>query len=75
MTVVAINGRKFDSERVDEQLKAARGNSAPIEILVQNLDSFATVRVDYHGGPMYPHLTRLAAAADRLADVIAPKAP
>ena len=75
MTVVAINGRKFDPERIDEQLTAARGNSAPIEILAQNLDSFATVRIDYHGGPMYPHLTRLAASADRLAQVIAPQPP
>ena len=75
MTVVAINGRKFDPERADEQLTAARSNGAPIEILAQNLDSFATVKVDYHGGPMYPHLTRVAASADRLADVIAPKAP
>jgi predicted metalloprotease with PDZ domain len=75
MTVLAINGRKFDPERVDEQLTAAKSATVPIDILAQNFDSFTTVRLDYHGGPMYPHLTRLAAGADRLAGVIAPKAP
>ena len=75
MTLLAINGRKFDDERIDEELKAAQDGTAALEILAQNLDTYATVRVDYHGGPMYPQLTRVAGTADRLADVIAPKAP
>jgi predicted metalloprotease with PDZ domain len=74
MKLLAINGRKFDHERVDEELKAAQGSKAPIEILAQNLDSYTTVRLDYHGGPMYPHLTRIAGASDRLDEIIAPKA-
>ena len=74
MKLLAINGRKFDDERVDEELKAAQGSKAPIEILAQDLDSYTTVRIDYHAGPMYPHLTRVAGAADRLDEIIAPKA-
>jgi predicted metalloprotease with PDZ domain len=74
MKLIAINGRKFDDDRIDEELKAAQGSSAPMEILAQNLDSYVTVKVDYHAGPMYPHLTRTAGASDRLAEVIAPKA-
>jgi hypothetical protein len=74
MKLLAINGRKFEDERVDEELKAAQGSNAPIEILAQNLDSYTTVRLDYHGGPMYPHLTRVAGASDRLDEIIAPKA-
>jgi predicted metalloprotease with PDZ domain len=74
MKLIALNGRKFDAERVDEELHAAQGVKEPIEILVQNLDSYATVRVDYHGGPVYPHLTRVAGTPDRLDEIIAPKA-
>jgi hypothetical protein len=32
------------------------------------------VKLDYHGGPMYPHLTAVAGSADRLDDIVAPKA-
>ena len=74
MKLLAINGRKFDDERVDEELKAAQGGNAPIEILAKNLDSYTTVKVDYHGGPMYPRLTRVTGTPDRLDEVIAPKA-
>ena len=74
MKLLAINGRKFDDERVDEELKAAQGGNAPIEILSKNLDSYTTVKVDYHGGPMYPRLTRVTGTPDRLDEVIAPKA-
>lgn len=74
MRLIAINGRKFDAERVDDDLRAAQAGHAPLEILVQNLDSYSTVKLDYHGGPMYPHLTAVAGSADRLDDIIAPKA-
>jgi predicted metalloprotease with PDZ domain len=74
MRLVAINGRKFDAERVDDDLRAAQAGHAPLEILVQNFDSYSTVKLDYHGGPMYPHLTAVAGSADWLDDIIAPKA-
>jgi predicted metalloprotease with PDZ domain len=74
MRLIAINGRKFDPERVDDELRAAQAGHAPIEMLVQNLDNYSTVKLDYHGGPMYPHLTAVAGSADRLDDIVAPKA-
>jgi predicted metalloprotease with PDZ domain len=73
MRLVAINGHKFDAERVDAELRAGQGGHAPLEILVQNLDSYSTVKLDYHGGPMYPHLTAVAGSTDRLDEIIAPK--
>jgi predicted metalloprotease with PDZ domain len=74
MKLVAMGGRKFDDERVEEELRAAQAGKAPIELLLQNLDTYAIVKVDYHGGPKYPHLTRVATMPDRLGEVIAPKA-
>ncbi|HEY4975563.1 MAG TPA: hypothetical protein VII41_18265, partial [Steroidobacteraceae bacterium] len=74
MKLIAINGRKFDDDLVDDQLKAAQGSSAPMEILAQNLDSYITAKLDYHAGPKYPHLTRTQGTSDLLTEVIAPKA-
>jgi hypothetical protein len=74
MRLVAVNGRKFDDEELDAVLRAAQSNQAPIEMLVQNLDTYSTLKVDYHTGPKYPHLTQVEGAPDRLGDVIAAKA-
>jgi predicted metalloprotease with PDZ domain len=73
MTVVAIDGRKFDPELIDEYLRAAESGKAPIEVLARNYDTYATYKVDYHGGPKYPHLTRASGEPDRLGDIIAAK--
>jgi predicted metalloprotease with PDZ domain len=74
MKLVAVNGRKFDDEELDAILRAAQSNQAPIEMLVQNLDTYSTLKVDYHTGPKYPHLTQAEGAPDRLGEVIAAKA-
>jgi predicted metalloprotease with PDZ domain len=73
MRLVAIDGRKFDPEQIDDVLRAAASGKAPIEILARNYDTYATFKVDYHGGPKYPHLTRDAGAPDRLGDITAAK--
>jgi predicted metalloprotease with PDZ domain len=73
MIVVAIDGRKFDPDIIDDILRNAQSGNAPIEILAQNYDAFSTFKVDYHEGPKYPHLTQIAGATDRLANIIAAK--
>lgn len=74
MIVVAVDGRKFDPDLVEEILRNARRGKVPIEILARNYDTFSTFTVDYHDGPKYPHLTRVAEQKDRLDDIIAAKA-
>jgi predicted metalloprotease with PDZ domain len=74
MIVVAVDGHKFDPDLVDDILRSAQGTKAPIEILARNYDSFSTFKVDYHDGPKYPHLSRVAEEKDRLADIIAARA-
>ncbi|MGD0490312.1 MAG: M61 family peptidase [Steroidobacteraceae bacterium] len=74
MVVVAINGRKFDPDLVDEALRNAQSGQAPIEILARNYDSYSTFKIDYRDGPKYPHLTRVTDQPDRLGDIITAKA-
>jgi predicted metalloprotease with PDZ domain len=73
MVLVAVEGRKFDPDRMDEILRHAQSAKAPIEILARNYDSYSTFKVDYHEGPKYPHLTPTAQERDRLGEIIAAK--
>jgi hypothetical protein len=73
MVVVAIDGRKFDKDQVDEMLLDAESGKAPIEVLARNYDAYSTVEIDYRDGPKYPHLTQIAGGTDFLKDIIAAK--
>lgn len=73
MKIVAVDGRAWDSEVLPEEVKAAKGASAPIEIVVQQGDVLKTFRVNYHEGERYPHLERDAAKPDLLGAILAPK--
>ena len=48
-------------------------NRQPIALLVQDLDYFKTVNVDYHDGLKYPHLERMGSTEDRLTAIISRK--
>lgn len=68
-TIVAVNGRAFSSDVIKDAIKDAKGTTAPIELLVKRLDRYDTVRIDYHGGLLYPHLERIAGKPDRLSEL------
>ena len=72
-TLIAVNGREFNAERLREAIAAAKGGSAPIELLVKNGEEYKTLRVDYHGGLKYPRLERIAGRPDRLSAILAPR--
>jgi predicted metalloprotease with PDZ domain len=74
MVVVAVDGRKFDPDLMDDVLRSAQSGKAPIEVLARNYDVYSTFKVDYQGGPKYPHLTRIPGQKDGLDDIIAAKA-
>jgi len=71
--LVAVNGREYKSERLVDALKEAKGNNAPIELLVKNGDLYKTFRVDYREGLKYPHLERIPGTVDRLSAIFAPR--
>ena len=68
-----MNGDKFTSDILKDAVAAAKTSTAPIELIVQNGETFNTVKVDYHGGLRYPHLERLESAPDRISDIAKPK--
>jgi hypothetical protein len=44
-------------------------------LIVENDDYFKTARIDYHGGPRYPHLVRIEGKPDLLSEIIKARAP
>jgi predicted metalloprotease with PDZ domain len=68
-SIVAVNGREYSADTLKEAITAAKGGTAPIELLVKRGDHYDTLRIAYHGGLQYPHLERIAGKPDRLSEL------
>ena len=68
-TIVAINGQSYDNDLLEEAVKAAKDGTAPIELMLKEFDRYRTVKIDYHGGPRYPHLERIKGTTDYLTPI------
>jgi predicted metalloprotease with PDZ domain len=72
MKVIAVNGRVYTHELLEDAIKAAKDSSQPIALLVVNDDFINTSTINYHGGPRYPHLVRDEPKPDYLDELIKP---
>ena len=68
--VIAVNGQACDKDVLADAIKAAKGGTAPIELMVKEFDRYRTVAIDYHGGLRYPHLERIAGKPDLLTPIL-----
>ena len=69
MKLIAVNGRQYSPEVLRDALKAGKGGSSPLELLVENTDYYKTYKLDYHGGERYPHLVRDDSKPDLLTEI------
>ncbi len=72
MQIVAVNGRQFSGQLLSDAIRDAKGNSAPIELIVVNTGVYKVIGIDYHDGLRYPHLERVDGTPDRLDDILKP---
>src|SRR5580658_2151999 len=70
MKLIAVNGDKYTPEVLRDAIVAAKGTQKPIELLLSNQDVFVTLKVDYHGGPRYPHFERLEGTPDLIGEIV-----
>ena len=70
MKLVAVNGHRYSVEVLDAAVAAAHDTRKPIELLVQSGDYYRTLSVAYFDGTRYPHLARIEARPDTLAEVL-----
>lgn len=74
MVITAVNGRKWSSDVLrDEVSAAAKSKTAPMALLVNNEGAMKTYTIDYHGGEQYPHLVRDDTKPDLLGQILAPR--
>ncbi|HEV2621926.1 MAG TPA: peptidase M61 [Frateuria sp.] len=70
-TLVAVNGDDYSRDVLKQAITAAKGGTAPIQLLLKFQGGYRTVSVDYHGGLQYPHLVRVQGTPDYLSEIIA----
>ncbi len=69
MKITSINGRKYDGDVLREEIRAR----TPLNVAVEQASFAGTFRIDYSGGPRYPHLERIAGASDLMSDIMRPR--
>jgi predicted metalloprotease with PDZ domain len=74
MKLIAVNGRKWTPSVLHAAVKAAQGNSQPIELLVESAQFYKTYSVDYHDGDKNPHLERVVDRPDYMGEMLRPLA-
>jgi predicted metalloprotease with PDZ domain len=72
MKLIAVNGQAYSPDVLRDAIKAAKDGTQPIELLVQVVNTFKTVRVNYHDGLKYPHLERIEGSEDRVSEIAKP---
>ncbi len=73
-TIEAVNGQEFDPDTLDYALKQAEHGGPPLTLVVSQDGWFNTLTVDYHDGPLYPHLERIPNTPDMLEAIMKPHA-
>jgi predicted metalloprotease with PDZ domain len=68
--IVAIDGRVFTLDVLTDALKAAKGSSTPIQLMVQDEDTLVPVNLSYSDGLRYPHLSRVENTPDVLTEIL-----
>ena len=72
MQIVAVNGRQYSGQLLNQAITDAKGNTNPISLIVVNTGVYRVLGIDYHDGLRYPHLERVASVPDRLDEILKP---
>ena len=74
MKVIAVNGRIYAHDLLEDAIKAAKIPPSPSRCSYVTDDYINTATINYHGGLRYPHLVRDDAKPDYLDELIKPVA-
>jgi predicted metalloprotease with PDZ domain len=67
--ILAVNGFVFSNDALQTAIKAAKGATAPIHLVVQADTFVSMIDVDYHDGERYPVLERVDGTPAYLDDI------
>jgi len=69
--ILAVNGAAYSADALKDAILEAKGNRAPIQLIIKTGERFLVTSLDYHGGPRFPHLERDGSQSTRLDDILA----
>ena len=72
--IIAVDGQIFSPDALREAIRAAKGNTEPIRLIVQEDSYVSTAEIDYHDGERYPVLERVDGTPDYIDDITKPLA-
>ena len=73
-TIEALDGQAFDPDVFNYALTRAEHGGPAITMVVSQDGWFNTLTIDYHDGPLYPHLERIPNTTDMLGEIMRPHA-
>jgi C-terminal processing protease CtpA/Prc len=71
--LIAVNGRKYSKDVLQDALKAGGEETRSIALLLQKDETFSTVELHYAGHARHPRLERDSAAPDLLTTILSPR--
>jgi predicted metalloprotease with PDZ domain len=72
MKLVAINGRRASDELLRQAIRESKGSTQPMELIVDHDGFIKVIKIDYHDGERYPHMTRVSGTAAFIDDILKP---
>jgi len=71
--ILAVNGRSYSDDIIKDAIKAAKGGTRPITLLIKQGDIYRSVDLQWNGGLRYPRLERAGTGASTLDALLAPR--
>jgi predicted metalloprotease with PDZ domain len=71
--ILAVNGNIFSNDALRDAIKAAKGTTEPIHLIVQADTFVSNFDIDYHDGERYPALERIANSPAYLDNITTPR--
>ena len=71
--ILAVNGHVYSADVLRDAIKAAKGNTEPIHLIVQADTFVSSFNIDYHDGERYPALQRIEGTPAYLDDITTPR--
>jgi predicted metalloprotease with PDZ domain len=71
--ILAVNGKIFSNDVLRDAIKAAKGTTEPIHLIVEADTFVSNFDIDYHDGERYPALERIENAPAYLDTITAPR--
>lgn len=70
--LVAVNGRRYTKEVLEDALNAGAGEPRTLSLLVEQGDDFRTLELTYTGKAHHPRLERVSGTPDLLSVILSP---